>query len=432
VIIGGGFGGLNAARALKDAPVRITLIDRRNYHLFQPLLYQVATASLSPADIATPIRTILRRQRNATVLMEEATAIDLTRQEVTLTEGRMSYDFLILAAGAETTYFGQDEWEEPAPGLKSVEDAIEIRRRVFAAFEAAERVDDEQQCRRLLTFLIVGGGPTGVELAGALGEIAHITLQQEFRRIDPGQTRIILAHSRPRILDTFPEKLSRAAERDLARLGVEIRTNTRVTDIAPGSARLGNEWIDASTIVWAAGVTSSPITRTLGVPLDRARRVPVEPDLTIPGFPNAFAIGDLAAVSDRRGDQLPGTAPVAIQQARAAAANLQRRMAHEPTTPFVYHDRGVMATVGRYRAIAVIRGLAFDGLLAWFLWALIHVYALIGFRNRAAVMLQWAWSYLSRQRSARLITGEQRSPVIDVLIHPASQEPAAKATGGRD
>lgn len=432
VIIGGGFAGLNAARALHDAPVRITLVDRRNYHLFQPLLYQVATASLSPADIATPIRSILRGQPNATVLLAEAMSIDLERQEVALADRRLSYDFLILAAGSETTYFGQNDWEDSAPGLKSVEDAIDIRSRVFAAFEEAERVDDDELRRRFLTFVIVGGGPTGVELAGALGEIAHVTLQREFRRIKPEQTRIILAHSRPRILDTFPEKLSRAAERDLVRLGVEIRTNTRVTDIDPGAARLNDEWLAASTVVWAAGVTSSGLTRTLGVPLDRGRRVPVLPDLSISGAPNAFAIGDLAAVTDRVGEQLPGTAPVAIQEARTAAANLRRRISGHPTEAFVYRDRGVMATVGRYRAVAVIRGLAFDGLGAWLLWALIHVYALIGFRNRAAVMLQWIWSYLSRQRSARLITDTRPLRMVQVLVHPERRGVAVADDVGRD
>jgi NADH dehydrogenase len=430
VIVGGGFGGLNAAKALRDAPVRLTLVDKRNYHLFQPLLYQVATASLSPADIATPIRTVLRDQQNATVLLAEVRNVDLDRREVVMDDETLTYDYLILSAGAETNYFGKQEWDDLAPGLKSIEDAIEIRNRVFAAFELAERTDDEAERKRLLTFLVVGGGSTGVELAGALGEIAHFTLQREFRRIDPSRARIILAHSRDRVLDTFPERLSRFAETELMRLGVEIRTGVRVTGIAPGAAWLGDQRIEAGTILWAAGVRASDLTRSPGLPIDRSQRVLVQPDLSIPGHPEAFAIGDMAAMSDRYGGPLPGVAPVAIQEATAAVANIQRRMRGEPTQRFTYHDRGVLATIGRNRAVAVIRGICLDGFFAWLVWAFVHIYTLIGFRNRIAVMSQWIWAYVTRQRSARLITELHRAPVVDVLIHRT--EPRATSVADRE
>jgi len=422
VIIGGGFGGLTAAKELRDAPVRITLIDKHNYHLFQPLLYQVATAALSPANVASPIRSALRGQENVTVLMAEATRIDLDRREVELEDEDLSYDYLILAAGSETNYFGKQDWEPLAPGLKSVDDALEIRRRVFAAFEVAERTDDEAERQRLLTFIVVGGGSTGVELAGSLAEIARYALEREFRKIDPERTRIIIAHSRNRLLDTYPEKLSRYAERALAQLGVEIRTSVRVTRVGPGVAWLGDERIEAQTVLWAAGVTASELTRSLAVPLDRGGRIEVERDLSIPGHPEAFAIGDLATMNDRRGRAMPGTAPVAIQQARTAAENLGHRLRGEPARTFVYRDRGELATIGRNRAVAVIRGFAFDGFFAWLIWAFVHIYSLIDFRSRVAVMAQWTWAYLTQQRPARLITGENCSPVVRVLIHRADEE----------
>jgi NADH dehydrogenase len=416
VIVGGGFGGLNVAKGLRDAALRITLVDQQNHHLFQPLLYQVATASLSPADIASPIRTILRDQQNTTVVQATVTAIDLAQRTVQLRDGAIPYDMLVLAMGVEPAYFGHPEWAAHAPGLKSIDDAVEMRRRIFSAFERAERAPDAPARQRALTFVVVGGGPTGVELAGAIGEIAHHTLTREFRNIDPEDARILMIDSGDRLLSGFPERASVPAERDLGRLGVEIRTGSRVTGMDPGVVWLGDERIEADTVLWAAGVRASPVATTLGVPLDRVGRVIVAPDLTIPGHPDVFVIGDLAAVVDREGVALPGTAPVAIQAAQQTVPNLLRQLNGEPTEPFTYRDRGMMATVGRGRAVAVIAGRTFDGLVAWLLWAVIHVWSLIEFRSRAAVMLQWGWAFLTRQRTARLITGvtatagESRSP----------------------
>ncbi|MEA2582880.1 MAG: hypothetical protein QOF33_965 [Thermomicrobiales bacterium] len=425
VIIGGGFGGLNAAKALRDAPVRITLVDARNYHLFQPLLYQVATASLAPADIASPIRAVLRRQKNVTVLMDLATDIDLDAREVVLAEGRFRYDYLILAAGAQPVYFGHPEWQELAPGLKSIEDAVEMRRRIFRALEAAERETVEEERRCLLTFVVVGGGPTGVELAGSLGEIIQDLLPREYRFIRPEQARIVLVEGGPRVLSAFPEKLSRAAERDLRRLGVELRTNTRVTGIEPGTVWLGEERIGTETVLWAAGVTAAPLARTLGAPLDRGGRVVVQPDLTVPGHSEVFVIGDVAATTDAKGRPLPGVAPVAIQQGQWSARNIVQALAGEPLRPFRYRDRGILATVGRRHAVAVVFGVAFDGVLAWLTWAVVHVASLIEFRSRFAVMLQWAWAYVTRQRTSRLITEELR------LVPLASTSATALPDGDR-
>jgi NADH dehydrogenase len=407
VIVGAGFGGLKAARALKDAPVRVTVIDKRNHHLFQPLLYQVATASLSPADIASPIRAILRKQDNTRVLLGEVTAIDVARRQVHLLgdgERVIGYDYVILAAGARHSYFGHDEWETYAPGLKSLEDALEIRRRILLAFEEAERATSEDLRDRLMTFVVVGGGPTGVELAGALGEISRYTLARDFDNIDPTWAKIYLLEAGPRILPMFPERLARKAVTSLNRLGVRVRTGAMVTGVDEHGVLLGEERIPAHTVLWAAGVTASPLGKTLGVALDRAGRVPVEQDLSVPGHPEVFVIGDLATLPGPDGNPYPGVAQVAIQQGKCAAANIRRRIAGEVTQPFHYIDYGNMATIGRNRAIADLRGLHLGGFPAWVAWLCIHILYLIGFRNRLVVMLQWTWAYFTFQRGARLIT----------------------------
>lgn len=416
VIVGGGFGGLAAAQALKRAAVRVTLVDRANHHLFQPLLYQVATAALSPADIAAPIRAVLRNQRNTTVLLGEVTGVDLVNRAVMLAPGpetgetadnRLPYDSLILAPGAATAYFGHNEWIKDAPGLKSLDDAIEIRRRVFLAFEAAERERDPATRQRLLTFVVVGGGPTGVELAGALAEIAHEALDREFRAINPDDATIYLLDAGPRILPTFPEHLSAKAATDLDMLGVEIRIKAAVTGIKHDAVHLGDERIDAATVIWAAGVTASPLGRSLGVPLDKGGRVPVEPDLTLAAHPEVFVIGDLAALKDQRGNLLPGLAPVATQQGEAAATNILRTMRGEPRAAFRYRDRGNIATIGRNRAVAVIYGIKTSGFIAWVIWVFVHILTLIGYRNRFAVMAQWTYAYFTHRRPARLIRAEK-------------------------
>jgi NADH dehydrogenase len=408
VIVGGGFGGLNAARALSRRPVRVTLLDRRNYHLFQPLLYQVASAALSPADIATPLRSILRKASNVSVLLAEAQKVDLNGRRLTLDQGELGYDALILAAGAGHSYFGHDDWELLAPGLKTLEDALEIRRRVLLAFEAAEREPDGAERRALLTFVIVGGGPTGVELAGALAEIARETIAHDFRAIDPRQARIILLEGGPRVLPSFPETLSMRAEMALGQLGVETRTSSAVTRITPDAVWVGGEQIRSRAVLWAAGVAAAPLARSLGAPLDRAGRVLVEPDLSIPGHPEAFVIGDLAAFLHQTGQPLPGLAPVAIQQGRAVADNVWRRLQGEPTRPFHYVDKGTMAAIGRAKAVAVMGRLRLWGFPAWLAWLLVHIMFLIGFRNRFVVLFEWAWAYFTYQRGARLITGPWR------------------------
>jgi NADH dehydrogenase len=418
VIIGGGFGGLYAARALKDAPVEVTLLDRRNYHLFQPLLYQVATGGLSPADIASPIRTVTRRQRNLRVLLADVSQIDLAAREVCFDDTRLPYDYLIVAAGAENFYFGHAEWEVRAPGLKSLEDALEIRRRVFFAYEEAERTRDTAARDALLSFVVVGGGPTGVELAGALAEIARKTLVREFDSIDPRDTRIYLLEGGPRILPAFPERLSHRAQRDLERLGVTVLTNTLVTGVEPGRVLLEEGQIEAHTVLWSAGVRASPLVRSLGMELDRGGRVLVAPDLTVPGHPEVAVVGDVAACPDGRGGFLPGLAPVAMQQGQWAAANITRALRGQSPAPFVYRDRGVMATIGRNRAVAVLWGRRFTGVIAWLAWVVVHVYMLIGYRNRFFVMAQLAWSYVTQQRAARLITAEYHQVVGDAGREP--------------
>jgi NADH:quinone reductase (non-electrogenic) len=404
VIIGGGFGGLNAAKALRRAPVRVTLVDRHNHHLFQPLLYQVATATLSPGDIASPIRWILRHAATTRVWLGDVRSIDLSSRRIILEdESVLTYDYLIVATGTSHTYFGHDEWAPYAPGLKTLEDALAIRRRILVAFEEAERETDRVRQQRLLTFVLVGGGPTGVELAGTLAEIARQT-RAEFRNVDTHTTRIVLIEAGPTILPSFAPALRDAARRSLVRLHVEVRENTRVTGVDAGGVMLGTERLEAGTILWTAGVAASPITMTLGVPLDRAGRVIVERDLSVPGHPEAFVIGDAAGFLDAEGHQMPGVAQVAMQGGTHAARTILRRIQGKPAQPFVYHDRGSMAIIGRGSAIADIRGLRFSGPIAWLAWLFLHIFELIGFRNRLVVMIEWATAYFTRQRSVRLIT----------------------------
>ena len=415
VIVGGGFGGLYAARALADAPVRVTLVDRRNHHLFQPLLYQVATAGLAAPQIASPIREVLRRQANVTVLLGDVRAIDPAKRRVVLGDGELFYDALIVAAGSTTSYFGNDEWEEHAPGLKSVEDAFEIRRRVLLAFEAAERETDEAVRRAWLTFVIVGAGPTGVELAGALRDIAQRTLARDFRNFDTRETRVVLLDALDRVLPPFPEELSAKARVLLEKRGVEVKTGAKVTNIDAGGVDLeGGERYEARTVLWAAGVKASPLGRCLGADLDRGGRVIVNADLSVPGRPEVFVVGDLAAVR-RDGGWVPGMAPGAIQEGRHAAANVRRLLAGEPTRPFEYFDKGMLATIGRSSAVAAIGRLRFAGFFAWVLWLFVHILYLIGFRNRIAVLFEWTWAYLTFQRSARVI-----------LDRPVGREPRSK------
>ncbi len=426
VVVGAGFGGLQAARALRRAPVQVTVVDRRNHHLFQPLLYQVATAALNPADISAPIRSILRSQENADVALGEVAGVDAGTRSLLLADGgAVTYDVLILATGATHSYFGRDDWAPLAPGLKTVEDALEIRRRVLTAFEWAEREPDPERRRALLTFVIVGGGPTGVELAGALSEIARHTLTADFRHIEPESARVVLIEAAPRVLPPYPERLSAAARRQLERLGVEVRTGSRVTGIDGEGVMAGGERIAARTVLWGAGVAASPLGRALGAPLDRAGRVKVRPDLSVPGNPEIFVVGDLAAVELEEGSLVPGVAPAAIQEGRHAARNALRLLRGEPLRPFHYRDRGTLATVGRAAAVARIGRLQFSGLPAWLAWLFVHIYFLVGFRNRVAVVLQWAWSYLTFRRGARLITdtAEQWRFIADRRAPPPPDQP---------
>jgi NADH:ubiquinone reductase (H+-translocating) len=409
VIVGAGFGGLVAARTLARAPVQITLIDRTNHHTFQPLLYQVATAGLSPGEIAAPIRWIFRKCRNVEVLLGEVLDVDLVRRVVNLPEADIPYDYLIVAAGATHAYFGHDEWEPLAPGLKTVEDAREIRRRVLLAFELAERKAIEGE-PSTLSFVVVGGGPTGVELAGTLAEITHHVLANEFRHIDPRQSKILLLEGGPRVLPAYPEDLSRSAEDQLRRLGVEVRTSTMVTGVEPGVVKLGDTRVPATVILWAAGVAASPLGRELGAPVDRAGRVLVNPDLSIPGHPEVFVIGDLAALKDENGKWLPGVAPVAMQEGRATARNIKREIAGESRRDFSYFDKGSLATIGRAAAVAQFGKLHISGFIAWLSWLFVHIFFLIGFRNRIIVFIQWAWSYFTYDRGVRLITGDTDLP----------------------
>ncbi len=414
VIVGAGFGGLAAATALKRAPVAVTLIDRRNYHLFQPLLYQVATAALSPADIAQPIRAILRRQRNAEVLLGRVTGVDTDAREVLIAgsgarkERRIPYDYLIVATGARHAYFGHDEWEPFAPGLKKIEDATDIRRRILSAFEDAEVATDPTERARCLTFVVVGGGPTGVELAGAIAELARQTIAADFRHIDPRDARVLLIEAGPRLLAAFPERLASFARGALERLGVEVRLDTMVTGVDAEDVTMGEERLDARTVLWAAGVAASPAARWLGADKDRAGRVKVGADLTLPGHPEIFVIGDTAQAIDANGRELPGIAPAAKQAGEYVAKVIRALVrGRKAPGPFRYRHLGNLATIGRKAAVADFGSLRLKGRIAWWLWGLVHIYFLIGFRNRLAVALDWLWAYLTFQRGARLITGSQ-------------------------
>ncbi|MDQ3698344.1 MAG: NAD(P)/FAD-dependent oxidoreductase [Gemmatimonadota bacterium] len=405
VILGGGFAGLYAARALRTAAVNVTVLDRTNHHLFQPLLYQVATATLAPSDVTAPIRWILRHQRNTTVLLAEAQAIDPQRRRVLLDDGRdIAYDFLIVATGARHSYFGHDEWEPFAPGLKSIDDALEIRQRFLMAFEQAERSDDPAAQEALLTFVIVGGGPTGVELAGILPDVARRAMREDFRRIDTTRARVILLEAGPRVLPAFPQELSERARRDLTALGVEVRTGTVVTGVDADGVMAGDARIPARTVFWAAGNAASPLARSLGAPLDRAGRVLVEADLSVAGHPELFVVGDLAALM-QDGKLIPAVAPAAMQEGKKAAKNIRRTLEGAPRKPFRYLDKGNLATVGRSRAVAQFGRVCFAGFVAWWLWLFIHIMYLVGFRNRLSVLLQWAYAYFTYQRGVRLITG---------------------------
>ncbi len=412
VIVGAGFGGLYAARALKNAPVHITIIDRKNHHLFQPLLYQVATAGLSPGDIARPIRAILSRQQNARVLLAEAVGIDMGARKVFLRDGEVPYDYLILATGVRHAYFGHDDWEQWAPGLKSLEDALEMRRRILMAFEKAERETDEARRRQLLTFVIVGGGPTGVELAGAIAEISKQVMVSDFRAIDPREARIILVEAGPRILPTYPNDLSARAESDLRRLGVEVWTGRFVTAIDATGVTVADQHVPSATTLWAAGVRASSLAKSLGTELDRAGRVVANPDLSVPGHPNVSVIGDLCALKDESGKQLPGVAPVAIQQGRHVVRNIALACRGQKGEPFRYRDRGSLATIGRAAAVADLGFVKFSGFMAWLAWLFVHIFFLIGYRNRFVVLFEWAWAYFTFQRAARLITGNIDRPMV--------------------
>lgn len=395
--------------------MEVTLIDRRNHHLFQPLLYQVATAVLNPSDIAAPIRTILRRQKNVSVMLAEATSIDVHAKKVNLSDGEVPFDYLILATGATHAYFGRDEWAPYAPGLKSIEDALDIRRRILLAYEQAEREQDPDLRRALLTFLIAGGGPTGVELAGSLAEISRHALAHDFKNIDPTQARVVLIEGLDRILPTFPPELSEKAHRQLARLGVEVLTSSIVTSIdpggvslgTPGGVSLGTTRLEARTVLWAAGVAASPLARSLGVPLDHAGRVLVDRDLTIPGRKDVFVIGDLALLQ-QDGKPVPGVAQAAMQEGRHVARNIAMAIEGRSYEPFRYVEKGMLATIGRSAAVADLPRVNLSGFFAWLIWLVVHIYFLIGFRNRVLVLIQWAWAYLTYQRGARLITGDIR------------------------
>jgi NADH dehydrogenase len=404
VIIGGGFGGLYAARALKRDDVDVLLLDRTNHHLFQPLLYQVATATLAPTDITAPIRWLLRKQRNATVLMEEVAHIDTPRRVVQTTDGREhAYDYLIVATGSRHAYFSHPEWESLAPGLKSIDDAIELRQRILTAFERAELTDDAEERAAWLTFVVVGGGPTGTELAGMLPTIARHALGHDFRRIDPTSARVILVEGGPKILPTYPDELSEHARRDLANLGVDVRTGTLVSEIGPHHVVAGGDRIHAHTILWAAGNAASPLGRDLYAKVDRSGRVPVEPDLSVPGLREVFVIGDLAATTTN-GKAVPGVVPAAMQMGALAARNIRRDLEQRERVPFQYRNKGDLATIGRYRAIADFGRLRVTGGLAWWFWLLLHIMYLAGFRNRVSVLVEWAYSYFTYERVARLIT----------------------------
>ena len=450
VIVGAGFAGLTAAQRLARLSVQVTIIDRKNHHTFQPLLYQVATAGLSPGEIAAPIRWILRGKDNVEVLLGEVTDFDMEKKKVITKQQVLDYDFLIIASGATHAYFGHEEWEPLAPGLKTIENALEIRRRVLLAFELAERKAERQKAEHQhpgedrssspLQFAVIGGGPTGVELAGTLAEIARHALNHEFRNIDPRLSRILLIEGGPRVLPAYSEELSRKAEAQLRRLGVEVRTSRMVTRVEPGAVWVGDERIPSQVVLWAAGVAASPLGRKLGVAVDRAGRALVQPDLSIPGHPNVFVVGDLAALTDENGKMLPGVASVAIQEGKAVADNIARDLTSQPQSQprrnFRYNDKGSLATIGRAAAVAQFGKFELSGYFAWLAWLFIHILFLIGFRNRLIVMIQWAWSYLTYERGARLITGSDDLPgwtQSEPDVQPQKLDsPEGAATGEKD
>jgi NADH:ubiquinone reductase (H+-translocating) len=419
VIVGSGFAGLAAARALRSEEVRVTVLDRTNHHLFQPLLYQVATASLAAPDIAAPIRSLLARQQNATVWLANVERIDVERKQIVANGQRVDYDYLIVASGMRQAYFGNDAWATCAPGLKTLGEALDIRRRILRAFEAAEIEVSLEERRAWTTFVVIGGGPTGVELAGALAEIAGRTLTNEFRRFDPNTTRVVLIEAGSRILPSFDPRLSAKAESQLRSLGIDVRTGTPVSQVSPDFVLLGTERIVARTVLWAAGVRASRLTIDLGVPVDRAGRIWVEPDLSVPDRSDVFVVGDLIAKT-QDGKPLPGVAQLALQSGQHAARNVLRSVRGQARVPFVYKDRGSMATIGRNKAVAELGRFRFSGIFAWWLWLFVHVLGLVEFRRRVAVLLQWAWSYVSWQRSSRVI--------LEVPVLPADPSTSSHAT----
>jgi NADH dehydrogenase len=414
VVIGAGFGGLAAAKALGDRPVAVTVVDRLNYHLFQPLLYQVALAGLAATDVAYPIRAALHRYRNIEVVLAEVTGVDLAARQVRLADGAaLGYDFLVVAAGAETSYFGHADWAPFAPGLKDLDDALEMRRRVLTAFEAAERASDADERRRLTTFVIVGGGPTGVELAGAIADLSRDILRADFHHLDPTETKVVLVEAADRILTPFDPRLSRRAVEQLRELRVEVHVGVRVEKVEAGGIWMAGRYVPAGTVIWAAGVRPNPLTTGLGAPLDRSGRVQVEPDCSLPRHPEVFVIGDMAAlVPEGETAPLPGISPVAMQEGRHVARAILGARAGEARAPFRYLDKGFMATIGRARAVAELRGLRLWGLIAFLAWAFVHLWYLVGFRNRAAVFLNWIWAYVISKHGARVITGRRTAPPI--------------------
>lgn len=434
VIIGGGFGGLWAAKALANKPVDVTLIDRKNHHVFQPLLYQVATAVLSPGEIARPIRRILHSYKNIEVILGEATGFDKENQLIRLAGGaEIGYDYLIVAGGARHSYFGHDDWEKHAPGLKTLEDALEMRRRVLLAFELAEREAYLTGSHRPLNFVVVGAGPTGVELAGAIAGIARQALAKDFMAIDTTKAKVLLFEGSDRVLGTFGNDLSDSAKSQLESLGVEVRLNSFVTDLDSGRVMVDGVWIDCDVVLWATGVAASPLGKALGVETDDAGRVFVNPDLTIPGYKNVFVIGDMASLKQENGEQVPGLSPAAMQMGELTARNILRDLKNEPRKDFRYIDRGTMATIGRSKAIANLKGFQFKGFVAWLMWLFLHVMFLIGFRNRIYVLMEWFWAYLTRERSARLITGdaeELRDALKFIEARPRAKKVRRKSGGG--
>lgn len=425
MIIGGGFGGLSAAKAFANKAVDVTVIDRKNHHVFQPLLYQVATSVLSPGEIASPIRRILHRYRNIEVLLGEVAGFDKENNTVRLEdETTIPFDYLIVAAGARHAYFGHDEWESSAPGLKTIEDAVEMRRRILLAFEIAERQAYLTGVQPPLNFVVVGGGPTGVELAGAIADIARQVLASDFKAIDTTKAQVILFEGSDRVLGTFAKNLSESAKRQLEELGVDVRLNSFVTEIAPGRVKVGDDWIECDVVLWATGVAASPLGKALGVETDKAGRVFVQPDLSIPGHKNIFVIGDMASLKQKNGEPVPGVSPAAMQMGKHAAINILHDRAEKPRRDFSYFDKGTMATIGKKKAIADLRGWHFSGFIAWLMWLFLHVTFLIGFRNRIYVLADWFWAYVTRSHSARLVTGdaEELRDALEFMI----PEPAAK------